>query len=183
MTRYVNSASLEIVGVKEALRQLNKMDKVARRQLTKDYAQIVSPIIAEARELTPAKAPLSGMAYQWKGRGAKQTRPIFPYNAGKSDRAIKPFVSGKKPRQFGNYVSDLATFGVRWSSSDAIVIEMSGRGKVPTAKGKQMVQDLSQRYGQPGRFLWRAYLKHEHTVEQEVAKLIKDLMRKVQGDI
>jgi len=78
MTRYVNSASLEIVGVKEALRQLNKMDKVARRQLTKDYAQIVSPIIAEARELTPAKAPLSGMAYQWKGRGAKQTRPISP---------------------------------------------------------------------------------------------------------
>jgi hypothetical protein len=46
-----------------------------------------------------------------------------------------------------------------------------------------MVQDLSQRYGQPGRFLWRAYLKHEHTVEREVAKLIKDLMRKVQRDI
>lgn len=183
MTRYVNSAQLEVVGVKEALRKLNQIDKVARRQLTKDYAQIVSPIIAEARALTPQQAPLSGMAYTWKGRGAKQTRPIFPYNAGKTDRAIKPFVSGKKPRQFGNFVSNLATFGVRWNSSDAIVIEMSGKGPVPTAKGKQMVHDLSQRYGQPGRFLWKAYLRHEAQVIREVTVLINDLMRRVQRDI
>jgi hypothetical protein len=183
MTRYVNSPSLEVVGVKEALRQLNKIDKVARRQLTKDYAEIVKPVITEARALTPQQAPLSGMAYEWKGRGAKQTKPIFPYNAGKSDRAIRPFVSGKKPRQFGGFVSNLAIFGVRWNSSDAIVVEMSGRGPVPTAKGRQMVQDLSQRYGQPGRFLWRAYLKHEKDVIRNVEVLIQDLMRKVQKDI
>jgi hypothetical protein len=183
MARYVNSSSLEVVGVKEALRTLNKMDKVARRQLTKDYAQIVSPVVKEARSLTPAKAPLSGMAYTWKGRGAKQTKPIFPYNAGATDRGIKPFVSGKKPRQFGGFVSNLATFGVRWNSSDAIVIEMSGKGPVPTAKGKQMVRDLSQRYGEPGRFLWKAYLKHEAEVVRNVEVLIKDLMRRVQRDI
>lgn len=183
MTRYVNSPSLEIVGVKEALRELNKIDKVARRQLTKDYAQIVSPIITEARAMTPQQAPLSGMAYMWKGRGAKQTKPIFPYNAGKTDRGIRPFVSGKKPRQFGGFVSNLATFGVRWNSSDAIVIEMSGKGPVPTDKGKQMVDALSRRYGQPGRFLWKAYLKHEDDVKRNVQVLIIDLMKKVQKDI
>jgi len=183
VARYVNSPTLEVVGVKEALRELNKIDKKARRQLTKDYAEIVAPVISEAREKTPATAPLSGMAYQWKGRGAKQTKPIFPYNAGATDRAIKPFVSGKKPRQFGGFVSNLATFGVRWSSSDAIVIEMSGRGPVPTVKGKQMVQSLSHRYGEPGRFLWKAYLKHEADVIRNVDRLIKDLMRRIQKDI
>lgn len=183
MTRYVNSSSLEVVGVKEALRKLNQIDKSARKQLTKDYAQIVSPIITEARSNTPATAPLSGMAYHWKGRGAKQTKPIFPYNASATDRGIRPFVSGKKPRQFGNFVSNLATFGVRWNHSDAIVIEMSGKGPVPTAKGKQMVRDLSQRYGTPGRFLWKAYLRHEKQVILEVEKLIKDLMRRVEKDI
>lgn len=183
MTQYVNATSLEVIGVKEALRKLNSIDKSARLQLTKDYKQIVDPIIQEARGLTPSNAPLSGMAYQWKGRGAKQSKPIFPYNAGKSDRAIKPFVSNKKPRQFGGFVSNLATFGVRWNSSDAIVVEMSGRGKVPTAKGQQMVRDLSQRYGEPGRFLWRAYLKHEAQVITDVTKLINELMRKVQGEM
>ena len=183
MARYVSSEPLEIVGVKEALRKLNQIDKVARRQLTKDYAEIVSPVITEARRLTPQQAPLSGMAYRWKGRGAKQTKPIFPYNAGTTDRAIKPFVSGKRPREFGGFVSNLATFGVRWNSSDAIVVEMSGRGPVPTAKGKQMVQDLSQRYGKPGRFLWKAYLKNEAEVIRNVESLIKDLMRRVQRDM
>jgi hypothetical protein len=183
MTRYVNTTSLEVVGVKEALRKLNSIDKVARRQLTKDYAQIVSPIVREAQGLTPNEAPLSGMAYRWKGRGAKQTKPIFPWAGAKDDRSIKPFVSGKKPRQYGNYVSNLATFGVRWTSPSALTVEMSGKGKVPTAKGKQMVQDLSQRYGQPGRFLWRSYLKHEEEVVRNVTKLINDLMRRVQRDI
>jgi hypothetical protein len=183
MTRYVNSSSLEVVGVKEALRELNKIDKKARLQLTKDYKEIVAPVIQEARALTPSTAPLSGMAHQWNGRGAKQSKPIFPYNAGKSDRAIRPFVSGKKPRQFGGYVSNLATFGVRWNSSDAIVIEMSGRGRVPTVKGQQMVRNLSLRYGEPGRFLWKAYLKHEDKVVRNVSKLIDELMRKVQKDV
>ena len=169
-----------MVGVKEALRTLNKIDKVARRQLTKDYAEIVKPVITEARAMTPQQAPLSGMAYQWKGKGKK---PIFPYNAGATDRGIRPFVSGKKPRQFGGFTSNLATFGVRWNSSDAIVIEMSGRGPVPTEKGKQMVHALSQRYGQPGRFLWKAYLKHEDEVVKNVQRLINDLMRKVQKDL
>lgn len=177
MTRYVNSPSLEVVGVKEALRNLNKIDKVARRQLTKDYQQIVSPIVNEARALTPNDAPLSGMAFQWKGRGAKQTKPIFPWSDNKSDRSIRGFVSGKKPRRYNNYVSDLATFGVRWTSPSALVVEMSGKGPVPTPKGKQMVHDLSQRYGAPGRFLWKAYMKHEAEVIRNVSKLIDDLMR------
>ena len=183
MTRYVNSSSLEVVGVKEALRKLNSIDKVARRQLTKDYAQIVSPIVNEARGLTPTEPPLSGMAYRWKGRGAKQTKPVFPWAGAKDDRSIKPFVSGKKPRQYGNFVSNLATFGVKWTSPSALTVEMSGKGKVPTAKGKQMVMDLTQRYGQPGRFLWKAYLRHEAEVVRSVEVLIKDLMRRVQRDI
>jgi hypothetical protein len=54
---------------------------------------------------------------------------------------------------------------------------------VPTAKGKQMVQDLSQRYGAPGRFLWKAYLKHEKEVIRNVEVLIADLMKKVEKDI
>ena len=183
MTRYVNSPSLEVQGVKEALRALNKMDKVARRQLTKDYAQIVSPIINDARADTPVQPPLSGMAYQWKGRGAKQTKPVFPWAGAKDDRSIRPFVSGKKPRQFNQYVSNLATFGVRWNSPSALVVEMSGKGNVPTVKGKQMVQDLTRRYSQPGRFLWKAYLKNQTDVIRNVQVLINDLMRKTEGQI
>ena len=171
------SSSIEILGAKEALRALNSIDKKARRQVTKDYAQIVSVVVQEARASTPIDPPLSGMQYSWK---ARKTTPIFPWSNAKSDRAIKPFVSGKKPRQYGAYTSDLATFGIKWTSPDALAVEMSGRGPVPTQKGKEMVRSLTVRYGTPGRFLWKAYLRHEETVVSEVKQLIFKVMKQVE---
>lgn len=174
MSAYTLETSLEIVGVKEALRTLNRIDREARKQLTRDYKEIVAPVLNTARSLTPATPPLSGMGYRWnpKNRG-----DVFPWNDAKSDKAIKPFVSGKKPRQFNGFTSNLATFGIRWSAPGATVVEMSGNGNVPTAKGREMVQALTNRYGQPGRFLWRAYERHADEVLKNVERLIKDLMR------
>lgn len=165
---------ISIIGVKEALRELNKIDKVARRQLTKDYKEIVAPVISAAQNLTPVEAPLSGMGYRWNPghRG-----DVFPWNGTKEDKAMKAFVSGKRPRTFGGFTSHLATFGIRWNTPGATVVEMSGKGNVPTTKGLQMVAALSHRFGTPGRFLWRAYLDHAAEVESNVDKLVKDLMR------
>lgn len=178
-SRTVNT-ELSVVGAKEALRELNKIDKVARRQVTKDYAGIVETVITEARSLTPAQPPLSGMRHRWNpgNRG-----DVFPYNDAKSDRSIKPFVSGKRPRQYGAYTSDLAVFGIRWGNEAALVNEMSGRGPVPTAKGREMVAALNRRYGLPGRFLWKAYLAHKDEVERRVDLLIREVMRRVQKGI
>jgi len=174
------AVQIDMVGAKEALRALNRIDKTARRQVTKDFAQIVSPVVNEARAKTPASPPLSGMAHGWNGRSGK---PIFPWNAARTDRAIKPFVSAKKPRQFGQFVSDLATFGIKWTSADASVLEMSGRGPVPTMKGQQMVRELTARYGAPGRFIWNAYQHHANAVLANVERLIRDVMRRVEGEM
>lgn len=170
------SVNVEVVGVKEALRELNKIDKVARRQITKDYKELVAPVLNTARNLTPGTPPLSGMKYRWNpgNRG-----DVFPYDDNKSDKSMKPFVSGKKPRSFNGFTSHLATFGIRWSDPAGAVNEMSGRGAVPTAKGREMVAALTARYGLPGRFLWRAYLQHADDVVKGVEELVKDLMRQV----
>ena len=170
------TASVDVIGVKEALRELGKIDKEARKQLTRDYKEIVAPAINTAKTLTPAEPPLSGMAYQWKTKSGRQ---IFPWSDQQSDKAIKPFISGKKPRQFNGFTSHLATFGMRWSSPAATVVEMAGKGSVPTERGRVMVQALSARYGQPGRFLWRAYTQHADDVVAGVERLVKDLMRQV----
>jgi len=174
----ISDNSFEMVGVKEALRELNKMDKKARLQITRDYKEIVSPIIREAQAATPVKPPLSGMQYSWKPGGRAG---VFPWQDNKSDRAMKAFVSGKRPRTYGPFVSGLTTFGIRWNHPDALVVEMSGKGPVPTKRGQQMVADLTARYGLPGRFLWKAYLRHEERVNESIAKLIRDLMRQVNG--
>lgn len=171
---------VSLIGTKEALRALNSIDKKARRQVTKDYAQIVSSVVQDARQSTPQEPPISGMKYSWK---ARRVSAIFPWNNAKSDRAIKPFVSGKRPRQYGAYVSDLATFGIKWTAADALAVEMSGKGPVPTARGKQMVAALNAKYGTPGRFLWKAYERHADEVLRETEKLIKRVMAQVNKEI
>lgn len=180
MANRVVDVELQVVGAKEALRKLNQMDKVARRQVTKDFAGIVETVVMEAKADTPSAPPLSGMAHRWNpgNRG-----DVMPWNDAKSDRSIKAFVSGKKPRKYGAYTSDLAVFGIRWSNPAALVAEMSGKGNVPTAKGRQMVASLNEKFGTPGRFLWKAYEKHKEEVEHRVDLLIREVMRKVQKGI
>ena len=176
MSAFTAQTSIEVVGVKEALRELNKIDKQARRQLTKDYREAVAPVVNTAKSYTPAQPPLSGMGYRWQGNG---TKPIFPYQGGAVDKTIKPFISGKKPRTFNGYTSHLATFGIRWSSPAAQVVEMAGKGSVPTARGRQMVEALTARFGEPGRFLWKAYAMHARQVQANVQNLIEDVMAQI----
>lgn len=170
------TASIEVIGVKDALRELGKIDKEARKQLTRDYKEIVAPAVNTAKSMTPSSPPLSGMKYNWRGKSGQQ---LMPWSDQQSDKAIKPFISGKKPKAFSGFTSNLATFGIRWTSPNATIVEMSGRGSVPTEKGAQMVRSLSARYGQPGRFLWKAFLQHQSDVEQGMENLVKDLMRQV----
>ena len=62
------SNSVEVLGLKEALRELNTMDKKLRREITRDFKQIVQPVITDAKQMLPSGAPLSGMARSWKGK-------------------------------------------------------------------------------------------------------------------
>jgi hypothetical protein len=52
---------MQIEGVKETLAELNKFDKVYRRQVTKDIKGAGAPIITTARKLIGDTPPLSGM--------------------------------------------------------------------------------------------------------------------------
>lgn len=59
------SASYQVYGIQEALAEINKVDRVLRRQITKDIqAGAGTRLVSAARSFIPTKDPLSGM-----GRG------------------------------------------------------------------------------------------------------------------
>jgi hypothetical protein len=64
-------ASVEVVGLKSALKELNKTNKALRVEIGKDIKTAAEPILGAIRELSPETAPLSGMAHRkrtgWKG--------------------------------------------------------------------------------------------------------------------
>jgi hypothetical protein len=67
---------VEVVGLKEALKELNRFDKSLRRQITRDYKQVVKPIERDAKAAIQqlGKEPLSGWSRAWNPANARKPR-------------------------------------------------------------------------------------------------------------
>jgi hypothetical protein len=162
----VEIAPIEVVGLKDALKELNDIDKKLRRQITRDFKQIMAPVVADAQARLPQNAPLSGMARSWKPKGAE----IMHWETDKVNRNLKAFTSGKKIREApGGFKQNVGVFGLRWNGPQATFFEMARRGSIS--------EQLSNRFGAPARLVWKAYEARRTDVEFEVRKLVNEVMR------
>jgi len=168
-------ASMEVVGIKDALRQLNELDKEARRKITRDFKRITKPVEQTAKSLMPKTAPISGMGRAWKTKSGFE---MFPWGTAGKDTIVSQ-VSGRKPKMFAGHMTNLATFYIRFKGPTATLFDTSGKGPVPTRQGSQMVSALTNRFGPPSRVLWRAYEQHDGDVVRETQKLIDEMMEDI----
>lgn len=158
---------IEVVGLKEALAQLNKIDKKLRRSITTEYKAIVDPVLIEARRNIPEDAPVSGMARSWKGNSGAE---LMAWDAQKVNKNLKAFTSGKKIRDApGGFRQNLATFGIRWGGPQATLFDMARKGNLSAA--------LQARYGSPSRVIWRAYEAQSDAVDGQVRDLVNRVMK------
>lgn len=174
------SANIEVYGLKAALKELNKVNPTLRRQMTKEFKAITKPVVERARALNPTDAPLSGMERNWTTSSGYQ---MFPWNPSLSDKAIKSGTSGKKPKEFNGIMQNASVFFIKWTAAQNTLLEMSGKGKTPTPQGARMARALSNRFGQPGRVLWRAYGEQADEVEREVLNIVEFVMKQVERKV
>jgi hypothetical protein len=156
---------IEVVGLKEALKELNTMDKKLRREITRDFKKIVQPVLGQAEKMLPNDAPLSGMSRSWKGKSGAD---IMSWNDARVRRNIKAFTSGKKVRDApGGFKQNLGVFGIRWLGPQATALDMLAKGV--------MADNLTNRFGPPSRIIYKAY----ESASDEVQQQVKDLVNKV----
>jgi len=62
----VAETSVTVVGVKETLRELQRMEPELAKEIKKEFKTIVDPIVKDARSKV-VNLPLSGMSRNWKG--------------------------------------------------------------------------------------------------------------------
>jgi len=79
--------AVEVVGLKEALKELNSFDKKLRRQITRDYKAIVEPIAADARAAIgqideSAGRPMSGWQRNWNPAHKRIRKPRLSKSQG-----------------------------------------------------------------------------------------------------
>jgi hypothetical protein len=157
--------NIEVVGLKDALKNLNKLEPSLRRGITTEYKSIVAPVIQEAKANIP-KLPLSGWQYSWT---TKSGFKMLPWDPNKATKLVKAGVSGKKVKEFQGRTSNLAVFFIRWSGMVDTIFDM-GRNGI-------MSRNLSAKWGRPSRVMWPAYEKHKNEVEGAVESLAFEAMR------
>lgn len=176
--------SIQTYGLKESLKELNKVQPTLRRQLTKDVQQIAQPFIAEINRHIVDKPPLSGMAYKWHYQGRKDRARILPARWSTIDNAkIKINTRGARNRnaQQGARYETLTIFAVRWNSRILNVLEFAGKGKINRTRdgwvnvGDNFVDQLANKQALGG--IYKA-LDHDprvmNALEDELIKTIDD---------
>jgi hypothetical protein len=171
---------IEVVGIKQALAELNTFDKKYRRGVTSRYRQIVQPMVNDAKNLIPVKAPMSGFNRAWTPRSGRSREPLLPWGT-HGGKNIKPFISGKRPKTFGGYTRNLAAFGIRWGDRTSVLFDASGQSE--TESGAQMISTLGARYGSPSRAMWRAYNQSSIDIQNDVAELVEDIFKQIGKNI
>jgi hypothetical protein len=158
------NTTIEIVGLKDALKTLNKIDKTLRTQITRDYRSIVKPVISDANSLIPSGVPLSGMARNWATKSGFQ---MLPWQPGHKQK-IAAKINTRAIREYGGRTTNVGTFSIVYQSATGTMFDMSAEGRLGAA--------LTARYGSRSRVMWKAWQRNENTVNAEMEQLVKRVM-------
>jgi len=159
------TTTIEIVGVKEAINSLRKIDPQLQKDFKSDATAIAQPAI-QAGKAVYTDLPLSGMKYNWTQRDRK----LFPFTVTKA-------VNGVRMR-----------FDTRRGAVGVILIEQKDpAAAIFETAGRANANKLGQALGFVGvgrtRLIGPAVYKARRGIEGEMTKMIAKTMREVQREI
>ena len=149
---------LEIYGLKEALKELNKIDKSLRREITKDYKRITAGLVSDIESAIPLNYPLSGWERSWSLRGSYQ---VFPWP---TEHKVKAYINTKPPKEFRQNTVNLTTFAIKWIGAAASFFDFSTSNRMGAA--------LTAKYGDSSRVVWRQYEAHKEDLNSAMEQLV-----------
>ena len=151
----------EVVGVKETIKALRRVDPEFRKEFNRAAKAIVAPMVAEAKGLYP-QLPLSGMARSWTPKAFS----IFPWQVSKVRSSVKVKTSTRRDKNSVVYISQGTPAGA--------IFEVAGT-KTPGAPFNANLRARSS------RVLWPTYERYAPEIRVGVLKIIKDAEKTVQG--
>jgi len=159
------NTTIEVVGLKEAIRSLNKVEPGLRKEFVAQATAIAQPAIQEVQR-GYTKVPLSGMARQWQQNGKK----IFPFSVARAISGVKLKVDASREATSLIYITQ--------TNVAAAVFEAAGRAN-PNSLGDSL-GDI-----RPGttRVLGPAVFRKRKEIEREMLRASMDAIKLVQKEL
>lgn len=159
------STTIEIVGVKQTINSLRKIDPQLQKDFKSDATAIAQPAI-QAGKAVYKDLPLSGMKYNWTQRDRK----LFPFIVTKAANGVR--------MRFDTRRGAVGVILIEQKDPAAAIFETAGRANA---------NKLGQALGFVGvgrtRLIGPAIYKARRGIETEMTKMIAKTMREVQREI
>lgn len=185
-----SKVTMQIEGVQKTLAELNKFDKVYRRQVTKDIKGAGVPIINSARQLIGDVPPLSGMVrgkiikgreVYWTNRTAKAGLKIKVGRRASRGGTVQfkdKFDAETNPRE-----SHSVTFKAR-PYQLMVVQQTDAAGAIYDhagikTKNTNFVKNLNIEVGTQPRAIDPAVEKHRYTVQFAVKQIVDEVAKEL----
>lgn len=153
----VASSTVTVVGVKDAMRELQKIEPDLAKQIKKDFKEIVKPVVGDARSQV-VNLPLSGFRRNWKAG------KLLPWSQSAVSRSI---IARYSNRRRGN---SLAVFSVTMKSPAGTIFDIAGR-----KSANRLGAALDSLYGRASRLMWPTYERHANQVNKNMADLVEKI--------
>jgi hypothetical protein len=168
------SVKVGVVGAKDAIKELRKLDPELRKAFNNKVKQVAEPALNDARKAYKF-VPLSGMEFRSWGGGSKRKRGVFPISVARAARGVKVKIDTRsKPT---------ATIYIQQTDPGWAVFETAGR-KTVNVLGERLNAELGEVL-EPGktRLLGRVVFKEKAKVEREITELVKRTANVINGKL
>jgi len=159
------NTSIEVVGVRDAIRSLNKIEPGLRKQFTADATRIAQPAIQEVQK-NYTKVPLSGMARKWEQANKK----IFPFSVAKAISGVKLKVDASREATSLIYITQ--------TNVAAAVFEAAGR-----ANQNRLGDSLGQLRPNHTRILGPSVFRKRREIESELVRATNEVKARVEREL
>jgi hypothetical protein len=159
------NTSIEMTGLKEAIRSLNKIEPGLRKEFTAQATRIAQPAITEAQR-GYQREYLSGMARKWTQNGKK----IFPFSVARAVSGVKLKVDASREATSLIYITQ--------TNVAAAVFEAAGR-----ANQNRLGDSLGQLRPGTTRVLGPAVFRKRGEIEREMQSASQAVINRVEKEL
>lgn len=168
------TANIQVVGAKEAINSLRKIDPELRKQFNDDLKRIAAPAVSAGAQ-SYKRIPLSHMKYGWSQEGRK----LFPFSVSKAQRGVRVKTDTRRKAT--------AFILIQQMDPAAAIFETAGRAN-NNRLGENIDRVASERgfkRAEPGktRLYGRAVYGARKKIEQEMAGVVLQVVNEVQREM
>ena len=162
------TVSMEVAGINEAIRSLNKLQPGLRKQFNEEARVIAAPAVNAVRDAYKF-VPLSGMERTWAGPAVKG-RKVFPFTVAKARRGV-----------------DVSFNSDRKSTGTILIVQKDAGTAIFETAGRANPNPLSRNLGRvrPGRtrLIGPVVYSRRNEIEQAMRQVALVIINKVDREL